>query len=220
MKKHEQYAITDGVDWLQGTVSKDGGKSSFEKRQEKLKEKIKSLEEEAVFVKPWQLGGEISAMKRPENSLLEEFLQFDHVMRQPPVITEEVSRKLEDVILQRVKDKAWDDVERKAKPKNTDPYEFKKKLILDEAKSKKSLSQIYEQVSRTTVFRVDFLKELFQTAQFEALGTKCHSSARFGCWVKKQRRWGLLSYFSTNHPQQSTACIFERSACSSTHRTV
>uniref|UniRef100_A0A8D0BMN8 U3 small nucleolar ribonucleoprotein protein MPP10 n=1 Tax=Salvator merianae TaxID=96440 RepID=A0A8D0BMN8_SALMN len=119
-------------------------KSSFEKRQEKLSEKIKSLEEELLMEKPWQLKGEVTGQKRPENSLLEELVLFDHAVKMAPVITEETTVELEEIIKRRIKDQAWDDVVRKEKPKE-DPYEYKKRLTLDHEKSKLSLAEIYEQ---------------------------------------------------------------------------
>ncbi|XP_058011852.1 U3 small nucleolar ribonucleoprotein protein MPP10 [Ahaetulla prasina] len=119
-------------------------KSSFEKRQEKMSEKIKSLEEELLKEKPWQLKGEIVGQKRPENSLLEEMLLFDHAVRMAPMVTEETTLELEEIIKRRIKDQAWDDVVRKEKPKD-DPFEYKKRLTLDQEKSKLSLAEIYEQ---------------------------------------------------------------------------
>lgn len=121
-----------------------GIKSSFEKRQEKMHEKIKSLEKKLLEEKPWQLTGEVTGQKRPENSLLEESLLFDHAVRMAPVITEETTFQLEDIIKQRIKDQAWDDVIRKEKPKE-DAFEYKKRLTLDHEKSKLSLAEIYEQ---------------------------------------------------------------------------
>ncbi|NXN93404.1 MPP10 protein, partial [Rhinopomastus cyanomelas] len=119
-------------------------KSSFEKRQEKMSKKIRSLEEELLEEKPWQLKGEVSGQKRPENSLLEETVLFDHAVRMAPVITEETTFQLEDVIKQRILDEAWDDVVPKEKPKE-EAFEYKKRITLDHEKSKLSLAEIYEQ---------------------------------------------------------------------------
>ncbi|NXG02852.1 MPP10 protein, partial [Sakesphorus luctuosus] len=119
-------------------------KSSFEKRQEKMSKKIKTLEEELLEEKPWQLKGEVTGHKRPENSLLEETVLFDHAVRMAPVITEETTFQLEDLIKQRILDEAWDDVVPKEKPKE-EAFEYKKRITLDHEKSKLSLAEIYEQ---------------------------------------------------------------------------
>ncbi|NXC65426.1 MPP10 protein, partial [Anhinga anhinga] len=119
-------------------------KSSFEKRQEKMSKKIKTLEEELLEEKPWQLKGEVTGQKRPENSLLEETVLFDHAVRMAPVITEETTLQLEDIIKQRILDEAWDDVVPKEKPKE-EAFEYKKRITLDHEKSKLSLAEIYEQ---------------------------------------------------------------------------
>ena len=46
-----------------------------------LRKKISTLEETNLANKPWQLMGEVSAMARPENSLLQEDLDFEHQTR-------------------------------------------------------------------------------------------------------------------------------------------
>lgn len=118
-------------------------KSEFELRQERLQKHISRLEEKSINEAPWQLKGEVDATKRPQNSLLEEVLDFDLTTRPPPVITEQTTVTLEGLIRQRIKDKAWDDVTRKEKPVD-DQFLFKKPEVLDQSKSKMSLAQVYE----------------------------------------------------------------------------
>uniref|UniRef100_I3J4G6 U3 small nucleolar ribonucleoprotein protein MPP10 n=1 Tax=Oreochromis niloticus TaxID=8128 RepID=I3J4G6_ORENI len=124
--------------------AKSEAKSSFEKRQEKMSQKIEELEKAALAEKPWQLSGEVTAQTRPENSMLEEDVEFEQTSRTAPAITEETTLQLEDIIKQRIKDQAFDDVVRKEKPKE-EVFEYKKRLTLDHEKSKQSLAEIYEQ---------------------------------------------------------------------------
>jgi len=58
------------------------GLSNFEKRRKKIEENIKLMEDDALEPKSWKYQGEVTAEKRPENSLLEEHLLFDHLLKQ------------------------------------------------------------------------------------------------------------------------------------------
>lgn len=118
-------------------------RSEFEQRQERLKQTIERLEQKTLKEAPWQLKGEVNALKRPQNSLLQEVVDFDLTTRPAPIITEQTTITLEDIIRQRIKDKAWDDVIRKEKPVD-DQLNFRKTEVLDQSKSKLSLAQVYE----------------------------------------------------------------------------
>ena len=96
-----------------------------------------------VTDKQWQLKGEVTARTRPKESLLEEYLEFDHTTRQAPVTSETTTEELEEMIKRRIRDKAYDDVERKVKPVEM-LYEYKKQVVLDQEKSKIGLGDVYE----------------------------------------------------------------------------
>ncbi|ENN75462.1 hypothetical protein YQE_08012, partial [Dendroctonus ponderosae] len=120
-------------------------KSSLESRQERLNRKIEQLEEQAISDQPWPLKGEITGQTRPQNSLLEQVLDFDLTSRPAPVITEQASLQLEDIIRQRIKDNAFDSIEKCVRPIDR-PFDFKKKLLLDQEKSKESLANILQYI--------------------------------------------------------------------------
>ena len=70
------------------------------------------------------------------------------------MITDETTDSLEDLIKQRIRDKAFDDVERKKRTMNGDELPaYKKEIVLEHEKSQMSLAQIYEQeyVKKQTV---------------------------------------------------------------------
>lgn len=46
-----------------------------------MSEKIEELEKTALADKPWQLSGEITSQSRPENSMLEEDVEFEQTGR-------------------------------------------------------------------------------------------------------------------------------------------
>ncbi|KAI8817048.1 U3 small nucleolar ribonucleoprotein complex, subunit Mpp10 [Fimicolochytrium jonesii] len=120
--------------------------SRFEKQQERLQKQIAELEHEALAEKTWALKGEVASKSRPINSLLEEDLEFDNAAKPVPVITEEVTATLEDMIKQRIKDALFDDVVRKAPPRDrNNEYDPNRRIEINEEKSSKSLAQVYEE---------------------------------------------------------------------------
>ncbi|XP_064393147.1 U3 small nucleolar ribonucleoprotein protein MPP10-like [Halichondria panicea] len=141
---NDEPDVEDEIPAVDNTEIKDEPLSTFEKKQLKMKTRIEALEAVNLAPRAWQLGGEANAKNRPLNSLLAEDLSFDHMTRPAPVITEETTATLEDIIKQRILDEAWDDVGRKIKPTEK-PYDYSRSQPLDQGKSKLSLAEVYEQ---------------------------------------------------------------------------
>ncbi|KAI8073080.1 U3 small nucleolar ribonucleoprotein complex, subunit Mpp10 [Gongronella butleri] len=118
-------------------------KSKFQLQQERIQAQIDQYEQENVEGRHWTLRGEATAKARPVNSLLEEDLEFDHSVKPVPVITQEVTTALEDIIKERIKDNNFDDVERKQDP-TLRPFLPSKRVELQDSASKKSLAELYE----------------------------------------------------------------------------
>lgn len=116
--------------------------STHAKRQLRLAEEIRQLENDNVAKKDWTLMGEASARARPKDSLLEEGMDFERTSRPVPIVTEEVTQTLEDMIRARVTEGRFDTVIRKI-PDSAHKI-TKSSFELDENKPSQSLAEVYE----------------------------------------------------------------------------
>lgn len=120
-------------------------RSAHERRQAKLAEEIRRLEAENVAQKKWALSGEAAATDRPQHSLLEEDLDFEHIGKPVPVITAEVSESIEEMIKRRILAQEFDEVLRR-RPDTDGAANTRRGLIeLDDTKNKQSLAELYEE---------------------------------------------------------------------------
>ncbi|WEJ95848.1 U3 snoRNP protein [Yamadazyma tenuis] len=119
-------------------------KSTFEKHQEKLQKEIGELEDELVAEKKWTMKGEVKSTQRPEDSILrnEEDFDFDRVAKPVPIITEEITETIEDLIRKRIKDDDFNDLPKKFLNQVVKPQ--RQRVEVSETKSSKSLAEIYE----------------------------------------------------------------------------
>ena len=108
-----------------------------------LQAQISELESENVGPKDWVLMGEADSRKRPQNSLLEEYLEFDRAMKVVPVVTEEAVHNLEERIKARILERRFDDVIR-VRAVEDKPFLPSRYFELKDTKSTQSLAQIYE----------------------------------------------------------------------------
>ena len=117
--------------------------TAHEKRMASLSKQIAELEAENVAPKEWVLMGEAGSRSRPQNSLLEEDLEFERVTKPVPLITEQTVHALENRIKVRILEGRFDDVVR-IRPYEDKPFLPSRLFELKDTKSAQSLAQIYE----------------------------------------------------------------------------
>ncbi|KAK1750839.1 U3 small nucleolar ribonucleoprotein complex, subunit Mpp10 [Echria macrotheca] len=121
-------------------------RSAHERRQAKVAEEIRKLEAELVAKRAWTLSGEAAAADRPVNSLLEEDLDFEHIGKPVPVITEEVSESIESLIKRRILAQEFDELLRRRPDTLGNPNGARRGLVdVEDTKGKQSLAEIYEE---------------------------------------------------------------------------
>lgn len=142
-KKETKMKLKDLSEDEEAEIENKGNEklSTHERARLKLQSKIEQMEKANLDPKHWTMQGEITAAKRPMNSALEVDLDFEHNARPAPVITEEVTASLEDLIKSRIIEARFDDVQRAPRLPTKGKREAKE---LDESKSKKGLAEVYE----------------------------------------------------------------------------
>uniref|UniRef100_A0A453KC47 Uncharacterized protein n=1 Tax=Aegilops tauschii subsp. strangulata TaxID=200361 RepID=A0A453KC47_AEGTS len=128
----EKDDVNDGP-----ALEDEQGLSTHEKGLLKMRNQIDLMEKASLEPSKWIMQGEVDASRRPKNSALEVDLDFEHNVRPAPVITEEVTASLEEMIKKRIAEGHFDDVE---KP-STLPYKVpKQQKEMDEFKEKTGIA--------------------------------------------------------------------------------
>ena len=142
--KQQKQALLDESD-------SDDEMTPFQRQQARLRQQISSLEREQLDPKSWMLSGEVTAKARPMNSLLEEHVDFDQgigltaaTSRAGPIVTEEATESIEQMIIGRIKLRAYDDVQLRFAVDKDASEARKEKVELNQEKSAKSLAELYE----------------------------------------------------------------------------
>ncbi|OJJ49508.1 hypothetical protein ASPZODRAFT_149038 [Penicilliopsis zonata CBS 506.65] len=125
----------------------DGDKdlrSTHERQRARIADEIRRLEAANIAKKDWMLAGEARAPERPTNSLIEEDLEFERIGKPVPVVTNELTEGIEELVKRRIIAKEFDEVIRR-RPGVSDGQATKRgRFELEDTKPQQSLAELYE----------------------------------------------------------------------------
>ncbi|KAJ5191176.1 uncharacterized protein N7498_010161 [Penicillium cinerascens] len=119
-------------------------RSTHEKQRARIADEIRRLEAANVAKKDWMLAGEARAVERPMNSLIEEDLDFERVGKPVPVVTNETTEDIEELVKRRVLAKEFDEVVRRRPGASDAQVTRKSRFELEDTKPQQSLAEMYE----------------------------------------------------------------------------
>ncbi|GAD95458.1 U3 small nucleolar ribonucleoprotein protein Mpp10 [Paecilomyces variotii No. 5] len=144
----EDESEDEGSETGSDVESQDGhsgnARSSHEKQRAKIASEIRRLEAENVAKKEWMLAGEARAMERPVNSLIEEDLEFERIGKPVPVVTQETTEDIEELVKRRIIAKEFDEVIRRRPDAISGQHTRRGRVELDDSKPQQSLAELYE----------------------------------------------------------------------------
>ncbi|KAJ5231411.1 uncharacterized protein N7469_005999 [Penicillium citrinum] len=121
-----------------------GPRSTHEKQRAKIADEIRRLEAANVAKKEWTMAGEARAVERPVNSLIEEDLDFERVGKPVPVVTNETSEDIEDLVKRRILANDFDEVIRRRPGVGDVKAQRRARFELEDTKPQESLAEMYE----------------------------------------------------------------------------
>ncbi|KAJ5281352.1 U3 small nucleolar ribonucleoprotein complex subunit Mpp10p [Penicillium angulare] len=126
------------------TGNAQGPKSSHEKERARIADEIRKLENANVAKKEWMLTGEARAVERPINSLIEEDMDFERIGKPVPVVTNETSEDIEELIKRRILAQEFDEVIRRRPGAVDTKGPRSSRFELEDTKPQQSLAEMYE----------------------------------------------------------------------------
>ncbi|KAJ5907976.1 hypothetical protein N7495_000658 [Penicillium taxi] len=127
-----------------GAEEAAGPQSTHEKQRARIADEIRRLEAANVAKKQWMVSGEARAVERPVNSLIEEDLDFERVGKPVPVVTNETSEDIEELIKRRILAQEFDEVIRRRPGAGDGKTPRSARFELDDTKPQQSLAEMYE----------------------------------------------------------------------------
>ncbi|KAJ5179650.1 hypothetical protein N7492_002860 [Penicillium capsulatum] len=140
----DESEVEDEEDAVDGEGDSQGPRSTHEKQRARIADEIRRLEAANVAKKEWMLAGEARAVERPVNSLIEEDLDFERVGKPVPVVTNETTEDIEELVKRRILANEFDEVIRRRPGAADSKAPRSSRFELEDTKPQQSLAELYE----------------------------------------------------------------------------